>query len=229
MADPIIPNAWRVQLVLQGATDLPEDRFVNALAFNQPGVQSAHSEFADDVQGVFNAFFNNTHTGATGPIVSHIAGWVTGGEIRVYDLRQAPPREPEIRPLTVNFNATTGLPAEVALCSSLVAIRNLPRQRGRFYFGPLANNAGVITTGSATDDARPSATVIANLVAATEFLAGPHSLLVGAGDDYLLAIISQVDQTIRCVTGGWVDNAFDTQRRRGAQANDRTLWGEFTS
>jgi len=33
-----------------------------------------------------------------------------------------------------------------------------------------------------------------------------------------------MDAELRIVTAGWVDNAFDTQRRRGEDASSRLSW-----
>jgi hypothetical protein len=35
---------------------------------------------------------------------------------------------------------------------------------------------------------------------------------------------SEADQDAGSVFDGWIDNAFDTQRRRGVQASSRTTW-----
>jgi hypothetical protein len=39
-----------------------------------------------------------------------------------------------------------------------------------------------------------------------------------------LCVWSQVDQFAVEVDNGWIDNAFDTQRRRGQQVSTKTLW-----
>jgi hypothetical protein len=232
MADPRIAGTYRCQTILQGATDLPEDRFIMSTAWNAsagPPYPTAE-QMAGLLATVWNQFFTVDHTGGAQALQILVAGWVTSAEIRVYDLDDIPPRVPAIEPLAATFGATSGLPSEVALVSSLVATRNQPRTRGRFYFGPLANTTGVITAGTSSDDARPAAGLRDRLRAATEYLGTTH-LLVDGPDSWNvdLAVVSQVTGTSNVVTGGWVDNAFDTQRRRGVSANARTTWGTYTS
>lgn len=237
MADPILANTLRVQLVLQAVTDLPEDRFVmNHAWIINPTATAPVTTLADGLQTVYEDFFNDIHPPGIGSLNVLVAGWVASAEIRVYDLSQAPPRVPEIRPLTVAFTATSGLPGEVAMVSSIVAQRNQPRSRGRFYFGPLAGS--VTSGGTALTDSRPNANAMNALVGATNFLAPqdpitgfPQGHVVGPSPDdiVILAVISQMNGTASSITGGWVDDAFDTQRRRGQAPSSRTTWGSFTS
>jgi hypothetical protein len=37
-------------------------------------------------------------------------------------------------------------------------------------------------------------------------------------------VLSQVDAQLKIVTAGWVDNAFDTVRKRGERADVRYSW-----
>lgn len=64
-------------------------------------------------------------------------------------------------------------------------------------------------------------TLVDTLVAATE------RLVTTVGDvatSTFLGVYSRVDGLIRPITSGWVDNEFDTQRRRQRDATARTEW-----
>jgi hypothetical protein len=91
------------------------------------------------------------------------------------------------------------------------------RKRGRIYLGPLndlgmgagANGPGLnaLFRGVATGAAK---TLADDIAAALEGLSW--------------SVWSRVSHTLAPVLGGWMDDAFDTQRRRGIGASTRTLW-----
>lgn len=130
-------------------------------------------------------------------------------------------------------SASPGLPQEVALCLSYRAdivgvleetsdgadpgtARDRPRsrRRGRTYIGPLTT-----TTISVSDDnTRPKVEVRETLtMAAAKFAADLNAASVNI--DW--GVWSRVDRLVRPVTLAWVDDAFDTQRRRGLAASTR--------
>lgn len=142
-----------------------------------------------------------------------------GHIIKVYDMADPEPRAPILED-TFDFNTnptSNPLPSEVAVCLSFQAARQSgnpqSRRRGRIYIGPLGVN-GLDTSG------RPSSahmTALAN--AGSAFLA--QSVTDG---DWAWAVWSTVDQNISFVTNGWVDNSYDTQRRRGLEYTSRTTF-----
>lgn len=109
-----------------------------------------------------------------------------------------------------------GLPREVALAASFQGSRAAgypqARRRGRIFIGPLLS--GVNSNG------RPSTAAKDALVAACETL---HDALHVSPNEYW-AVWSTVDQDAVEVQNGWVDDAFDTQRRRGVEVTTRTVW-----
>lgn len=142
-------------------------------------------------------------------------------EIKYYDLEQLVP--PNYPLSTKTFNLTSnpgvdGMPSEVALCLSFQGQRapGFPqsRRRGRIYFGP------IVSTASA--GGRPTSAIITALAGAG------HSLSVAlqavSGNSTRLAVWSSANADAVEVTDGWVDNAFDTQRRRGIERTARTTW-----
>jgi hypothetical protein len=224
LADPQLLGTFRVQSVLEMESDIPKDRVVNSFVFTHQATVAPIEDAADALALAFEDFWNSVHSPGTVALRTLLAGFVKTFSIRVYFLEDTPPRVPEIRNLTVTSPTGTGLPQEVALVSSLVAGRNLPRMRGRFYLGPLASAAA---TGGASAAARPTTSAINALVGATSFLAA--GIVVTGYSDLQLMVLSGTDAVAREVTGGWVDNEFDTQRRRGTEATDRTTWGSYTS
>ena len=129
-----------------------------------------------------------------------------------------PPNYPQA---TTGFNflsslPTTLLPSEVALCLSFQAPR-IPgqiqnRRQGRVYIGPL--NTGVASAG------RPSSTARSTLAAA----AGVLGVDIQTDTDGFWAVWSAMNGTTAEVEEGWVDDAFDTQRRRGLQRTTKTTF-----
>lgn len=111
-----------------------------------------------------------------------------------------------------------GLPNEVAICTSLLASggTNARRNKGRMYIGPLNQAAVGADSGG---QAPPAGELVATLVLATQQLALD---VVTAGGT--LCVWSREDHALHVVEGGWVDNAWDTQRRRGLDPTSRTSW-----
>ena len=109
-----------------------------------------------------------------------------------------------------------GLPGEVAACLSYFAGRNLPRRRGRIFLGPLANNALLPTATGPVVEPGFINTVV-------ERAAG--LITQSATADVRWHMLSTRDANAFRITGGWMDNAFDTLRGRGAKATERIAWG----
>jgi hypothetical protein len=84
------------------------------------------------------------------------------------------------------------------------------RVRGRIFIGPL--NQHVQSSGSPT---RVSATVLGDIVGSAMAL---HTAMPS------WSVWSRKNANTKLVTGGFVDNAFDTQRRRGEKASGRQTW-----
>ena len=88
------------------------------------------------------------------------------------------------------------------------------RRSGRIFIGPLNINT---VTVDANGHARPSATFTDVVLDSAEATQG---LLNGFGHEW--AVWSRVDANFSNITDVQVDNAFDTQRRRGVRATTRT-------
>lgn len=216
MADPVLVDHYRALAVFQRASGLPRDVVVNSWAFRNDGTSGPPETVAAEIASALDTYYTANHQADPTTIASHIDSSVTGLEYRVYDLGQAVPREPHIVESTA-FTGGSGspLPGEVALCMSYFADRNLPRSRGRVYIGPLNTS----TVDAVDSLARPSAALVRNLRQGGEYLLNPTENLTWV-------LISQADAAAKVITGGWVDNAFDTQRRRGVDPTTRTVYPE---
>jgi hypothetical protein len=200
----------RTQVILHHDSNLPEDRMVNVLHWlvNEPYT-------GDKAQAIVDAIRL-----AYGHVDAHLSGFIApNADIVHYNLAHAEPRTPVREDgLALTVGAETVLPGEVALCVSFQAQGTSgepqARRRGRVYLGPF--NTGVLVTGSM--DGRPSSTLVGNAVSfGEELLAVDHI-------DVAWAVYSPTDDIARPVDNGWVDDAFDTQRRRGLRATARTTF-----
>lgn len=107
------------------------------------------------------------------------------------------------------------MPTEVAITCSFYGDRNLPRQRGRLFIGPVKSTAFEVVAGrvEVNDSTRTT------LAHAMRRLA-QDSITNGAS----WHVISPTAASSVEVTAGWVDNTADTQRRRGTEASFRHTW-----
>lgn len=239
MADPIIDRHFRVQAVFQGISGLPEDRYVNNWAFRNPSTTQSLEELGGAIVRVLDAFyFEAAATAAT--VAGQLSSQIDPAQVeyRIYDLGQAPPRDPMVRvpAAAVTFNAGTNvLPQEVAVCLSLVladtgqtgdmnvatqqpVTKPIPRRSrvGRMYIGPLMQAAIALESG------RP---VVHGLIRDTLIDRANNVLNTTENVDW--CVISQTQLAAVDVTGGYVDDAFDTQRRRGRAPISRTPFGSY--
>lgn len=217
MADPVLGNGVRAQVIFQGQSGLPRDRFVNSWAFEGTGASISDTELAT-VRTRLVEFYTSP-VGAGTPLTGFMSRAVKQAVlIRLYRLSQTPPRTPIETQHTFNISQTgTALPNEVAVVLSFYNTVNVKRRRGRIFFGPLAAMAGVFDT----DDVKVEASL-------RTALSGAANRLAAYGNDPTLgphwSILSQRDAQLKLVTDGWIDNTFDTQRRRGVRSNLRTSW-----
>jgi hypothetical protein len=142
--------------------------------------------------------------------------------VKMYDLADPKPRPPvydQPLGLTTTVAANT-LPTELSICVSFqgghVAGIAQRRRRGRVYLGPWGTTAADTTLG------RPTPGICAALgAAATAFLAASD-----AASTWSWVVVSEATGTVSpvLITDGWVDNAWDIQRRRGIAPTLRNAW-----
>lgn len=216
----------RAVVSLDAATELPEDIIQNVFHFRSAAVDVlddcteigiALAAFYDDIQSIYSA---NTIMGT--------------GTIEFFDLQDVSPRLP-IYTTTFTLLAMgdgDALPTEIAICLSFQGVPisgvNQQRRRGRVYLGPL--DTGVSTT--AADLVTVTTTVMEQIAAAATVLSG-----AGDASTWQWGVFSpttagappwteaELTAAHADVQDGWVDNAFDVQRRRGTKATARETFG----
>lgn len=212
----------RMNVSIPYFTGIPEDVIVNtwhAVHLAGDPVAADFLQFANRLKTFYDAVYAAIPRGS----------WVNIGAttMTAYKLWEAEPRQPAWT-ATIAL-AGTGLagndPPEVALCLSYkgdyISGVAPARQRGRVFLGGfgLLNAAG-----SASSFPNVSATN-RNIVAGAA-----TALLANLLTDSWSWVVFSPTQTAEAlqesfdVTGGWVDNAADTQRRRGNAATARSTW-----
>jgi hypothetical protein len=205
---------------LQRITGLPEDIVVNTFHFFTTGTTVTPAQAAEVATKVIG-FYNSPGVPPTtvSQVLSSVLSRDTNRcEVKVYDQGTPMPRQPVVtQPFTLGTPSSgSPLPSEVALVLSLRAVTPLggipARSRGRVYVGPL--NQGALGN-SDSGDLRPNPSYQATILdAGRRMLAAPADLIAWS-------VYSTRDLTLRRVTRVIVDNAFDTQRRRGAKPTAR--------
>jgi hypothetical protein len=131
-------------------------------------------------------------------------------EVKVYDLA-----DPLPRPIRATSTFTPGAPdapadlgpRQVALVLSFYGTRNLVSQRGHIYIGPLDH--GVM------DGPTPSTDLLGQV------LDLGHGLFDIGGENVAHVVRSRKLESNTVVANYWVDNRWDTQRRRLPKASTR--------
>lgn len=205
-----------VQTIFESATQLPSDSIVNTTHW----VGSLSD--LDNIRDILVDFYAVEAPDAPSTIINYMSlGAITGNvTIKIYDREDDKPRIPvEIfeADLSEGVGAEDALPAECALVVSYQASRiaGLPqnRRRNRFYlggFGITANDNGRVADG----------------LVATVLFAGKEMLnAASASVDKSIVVWSGFYEAAYTISDGWVDNAWDSQRRRGL---DSTARGAFS-
>ena len=212
---------YRCQVVFQGGSDKPEDQFVNVWWFIGTGPTSA------DAPGIFSrltSFYTQEPPGSEISIGASMSSYIrTPVQIKVYDMADEEPRVPTIGGFNMPSRAAgfTTVPEEMAVCMSFHTHPPITaRRRGRVYLGPL--NSTAMTPATAVVPTRVSNNFIEAVRQAGQ------ALMDSSGPNLWWAIHSTVGNLAMEVTGGWIDNEFDTQRRRGVDATSRVRFGTLT-
>lgn len=211
----------RIQVYNKTKSGLPENYVTNTWYFDGGIVGATPEDVANDAIGILDDFYV-----AVAPKLSSTLEdlwyWTA------YNMADPKPRVPIASgtfEAAVSQTAGADLPSEVAVCLSFHAEyesgKPKARRRGRIFLGPLAQSAGE----NVGNEFRPAAAWRTTIAAAAE------ALRVAGDDDKFWAVYSPtddltlpLDQAFNDVVGGWVDNAFDTQRSRGPAATARTTF-----
>lgn len=204
---------WRAQVELEAGSLLPEDKIVNTWHFegsetatDLANIDDMLSDFYDGANPSGRLFGVYSNSGVTGKV-----------KIKIFCLADPEPRIPRGEFLhTWSRGAGGGLPSEVALVMSYqgseVAGEPQRRRRGRVYLGPF--NAAQNTAGRPVQNLRQ---IIGE--AASQLQAAAEASVTWQWVVYSRADVAGVE-----VVDGWIDNAWDTQRRRGLKMTDRLPW-----
>lgn len=234
----------KAQLTLNRTSNLPEDVVVASFWFSRAVGDFVAADF-DKLRDEIYQLFNEPAVPATANTV--VAAYMSNDLIRTansqtidfYDAINFPdPLGSPIASRTVGIEgaglAATDLPGELAVCTSFHGdLTNVPevvpglpagpagdtkpraRRRGRLFIGPLNTAALKDEPG----DARVADLLRTSLATCTKRMVDD---LKAYGVDWCVA--SRAAGVLSPIKGGFVDNAFDIQRRRGTIASNRTTW-----
>lgn len=232
-------GAYQLVVKLSSVSSMPEDSVENVLHVGWDTIVG----YQDFIDATID-FFNVAAPTASAPLATRISDSISRAanqcSVSVYeinDLTGATPMGSPVKVQTFTMGASDGtspMPEEVATVISFNAdltnapvsqvnptpppafIRPQSRRRGRMYVGPLQISAGT-DVGLVL---RPSTNWIGDLGKAFKELAETVNA-VAPGDNYL-GIWSRADAEVHEIIAGYVDNAWDTQRRRGLAPTSRT-------
>jgi hypothetical protein len=190
----------RYQVILHDVSGIPKDDYVNVLYFNV--------NFPDTEEGTCDGI----HAAYVAELEASLSSRVSGMTIKVYDMPAV--GEPVFaKDYTIEGSTNAG-PNEVAICLSYTATDNPAeagrRHRGRIYIGPLS--------GSETSSDRPQTGLRTNVLDFGEALAS-----IGFASNTTWLMWSSTLQASQKIEAIWVDDAWDTQRRRGLAALGREV------
>lgn len=195
---------------------LPEDVTVNTFHFN---VGTLGTAAYNSINTVLSRFYSVAGT-TSGAAVDDFLSAVLDGTyvLDLYSMQDPEPRTP-VATYTGNITVASGvaLPSEVAVVNSFQGTPTSgqvqARRRGRVYIGPLTDGA------ADSNGTRPAQQLIDTLTEVSERL-----MTEATASAIPWIVYSPTGSLFTAVTNGWVDNSFDTQRRRGEAATARYTW-----
>lgn len=209
---------YRIQVRFKAASGLPKDDVTNTWHFRQLPQPGGGVTNPTNVFDMLRDFYqdDDAPNNAPGKYINNTM--LRSYDLTMYNLEDNPPRVPvaESTGTLPNMGWSNILPSEVALVASFQAERqsgvNQARRRNRIYLGPLttatANNYG------------PTKPMREDLATACNRMLDAAN----ASIDWQWVVWSPTANEWALVDNGWVDDAWDTQRRRGYKAGSRELW-----
>jgi hypothetical protein len=188
----------RMQCSFGADTAFPRDRMTITPHFKVTELPLA----GHDDQGLTNDLANalNTWLGNSREVV-----------VKCYDAQKPKPNPPTATK-TLNAGLTPASPGnrETSLCLSYYADSNVPRRRDRLYIPAIFLTTGTLPvrpTQAQRDQLQQFVTIFANL----------------GGVDVDWVVWSRAGQQAHTVTNWFVDDEWDTQRRRGLRPTTRSV------
>lgn len=206
---PTIPDHYYVAANFQRSDG---DAVVNTFCFRNMSTEQSPAEFAATLRDLLDTFYG---TGSTllNTVGQYLAPTLFGLSYVIYDLGSPDAGGFELPSLTFRDSADSAasmLPPDCAVTISWSTALRGRSFRGRTYLGPLKS-----TTNSA--DGTVNAQSRDQIAAAAQLLIG--DLLTRSA---VICVLSRTRGVATEVTGGYIDNEFDTQRRRGFRSTVRT-------
>lgn len=198
--------AYRLQVILATSDNVPENFITNTYCIDTDLNETKRDLIVAAVKELYDTLRP-----------SHLSDLIAqnGHRVKFTELVGTPPIYPTYD-VTWNLDsAPTGasLPSEVAMVASFQGARisgePQRRRRGRVYIGPLKS--------AILDNGRPTLSSYQALAVAMS----AFGIDINNVADTSWCVWSAVDQEAVPITDGWVDNSFDTQRRRGVQTTAR--------
>lgn len=226
MPIPVHAATYLAQVVIPFTSDM--NNVASNSFFFGDGISPARDPelVADAIQTVLTDFYSTVPAPSTTKLEDYLSPYLDGANasIKVYDLSVAAPRVPMVRTLVLGLGVDDPLPNEVAVVLSYRSGpgtpgkggTNDPTKRGRLFIGPLGLN-----TVTAFASSQPDTPVIPVF---RDVLKNAAEALAGNAEDLVWLQYSRKNDALGIVTGGFIENAFDTQRRRGAPGTTRTVW-----
>lgn len=223
-------------LAFESVSGKPEDRFVNNWVCTTPTagfVEAEWFQFVADLDLFYNAVDPGTNRSIANLMGTQISRAFSVHTASAYlidgHLDGSDHGSPVSRQAFHLLGATAGmtnLPSEMAICLSFhAAYANDPefqglarpraRDRGRVFLGPM-NNGGM------SQDAN-NVPIIG--IAYRDTIEAAAVALMNR-PNHAWSVWSRKNAAVEPVVGGWIDDAWDIQRRRGEAARTRTTWGQ---
>lgn len=231
-----------IERVHTHVSGLPKDAVVNTFAFLTTSTPYVSAE-ALAASNSLNNFYAAVHAPSTKPISDYLSTTLSRTAFavvhRVYDLTghldgspHGSPRDSYAYTLPAG-SLSLNLPSEVCAALTFHAdytgdaefgpndpitgnpTRPRARDRGRVYIGPLMTITGQEETLTRRYELNSQFMGVLNDAA----------LFLKNEPGHAWAVWSRKNAVLEPVVGGWVDTAYDSQRRRGEAARARVNWG----
>lgn len=220
-----MPTNIQAQVVLPFTTNLPRDVAVNTFGFTFTGEGEPDEDDYDDLTGALADFYNKMQPNGY-RIANFISQGVTGAaysaKIKLYDAASPDYGGPLFSAEWALYRGggpRGDMPAEVAVCLSFAGDPSptmpMSRRRGRIFLGPLTGNAAT------QQDPFP---IVASTLQETGLnaLAQLYADTTGApAVPWVWSVWSRTAGVMVPIVRGWVNNEFDTQRRRQLRPSGR--------
>ena len=211
---------FQMHVTIPYFSNIPDDVVTNVWSFTYVTLSPADANWADLVTRLTD-FYEDVYD-TTGVLGNQ---WCQYGSTRWkgYDLSDPLPRAPKydvVSAISAAVSSGSKCTPETAVCLSFqgtqISGSAQARRRGRIFIGAMGDP---MTSGSTT--AFPTLGSSKRSVIAT----AASNLLTGAAiDGWTWSVYSRADDVMVPVNNGWIDDAPDTQRRRGQAATTRTTW-----